>query len=387
LRVWARNTRIGYRNSGLGWLSFAHLVPACWAYALGCKEGPKRLNLVSRGDGPHVPEMTEDARRRGSESKSGARSGSPDGRTPLVEWLYAQSQAGRWGLSKERFAAALELSAKKRLTTGALAPQKIEEYLRSLHVEDLALAIACGEGCEAAWEHFFATYRSYLRAAAAAILRRNAGSPEACDLADSLFSDLYGLAADKGAGRSLFRYFHGRSSLKTWLRAVLAQRHIDAIRAGRRFEELGDDETVGERPRASPGPQLQPADPHRERYIALFTRALQQALERLAPQEKERLRLYYTEEETLAEIGRRLGEHESSVSRHLESVRRDLREQVEAILRRGFVAANGSAALPGLSDAEVALCFEYSAEDTPIDLEKMLPRPKSPGPAAGKRQS
>jgi RNA polymerase sigma-70 factor, ECF subfamily len=331
--------------------------------------------------------MTEDASKRGVETGSAHPCGSPDGGASLVEWLYARSLAGRWGLSKERFATALELSAKKRLTAGPAAPQKIEEYLRALHVEDLALATACSEGCEAAWEHFFGAYRSYMRGAAAAILRRDAASPEACDLADSLFSDLYGLPADKGARRSLFRYFHGRSSLKTWLRAVLAQRHIDSIRASRRFEELGDEEAAGEQPRTSPGPQLQPPDPHRERYIALFTRALQLALERLEPQEKDRLRLYYTEEKTLAEIGRRLGEHESSVSRHLERVRRELRQQVEEILRRGFVAANGSASQPGLSDAELALCFEYSAEETPIDLEKLLPRPKSPGPPAGKRPS
>jgi len=329
--------------------------------------------------------MTKDAPGRGDETTPANPSGLPDGRASLVEWLYAQSQAGRWGLSRDRFAAALDFSAKKRVTAGAAEPQKIEQYLRALHVEDLALATACSEGCEAAWEHFFATYRSYLRAAAAAILRRNAGSPEACDLADSLFSDLYGLAAEKSTRRSLFCYFHGRSSLKTWLRAVLAQRHIDSIRAGRRFEELGDEETAGERSRISPGPQLQPADPHRQRYIALFTRALQLALERLEPQEKERLRLYYTEEKTLAEIGRRLGEHESSVSRHLDRVRRDLRQHVEEILRRGFVAPNGSAGQPGLGDAELALCFEYSAEETPIDLEKLLPRSKSPGPAVGKR--
>ena len=329
--------------------------------------------------------MTKDAPGRGDETTPANPSGLPDGRASLVEWLYAQSQAGRWGLSRDRFAAALDFSAKKRVTAGAAEPQKIEQYLRALHVEDLALATACSEGCEAAWEHFFATYRSYLRAAAAAILRRNAGSPEACDLADSLFSDLYGLAAEKSTRRSLFCYFHGRSSLKTWLRAVLAQRHIDSIRAGRRFEELGDEETAGERSRISPGPQLQPADPHRQRYIALFTRALQLALERLEPQEKERLRLYYTEEKTLAEIGRRLGEHESSVSRHLDRVRRDLRQHVEEILRRGFVAANGSAAQAGLTDAELALCFEYCAEETPIDLEKLLPRPKAPGPPAGKR--
>src|SRR6266481_4616710 len=254
-------------------------------------------------------------------------------RAALAEWLYAQANAARWGLSRGHFAVALERSASKRLASGALTPLKLEEYLGALHLEDLALATACAEGGEAAWEHFFTKYRTYLRTAAAAILRCNAGSAEACDLADSLFSELYGLAGGKGAERSLFRYFHGRSSLKTWLRAVLAQRHIDSIRAGRRFEELGEDETGDERQK------------------------------------------------------RLLGEHESSVSRHLDHARRDLRRAVEDILRHGIGAANGFAVQPGLSDAEIALCFEYSAADNPLDLEKLLPRSKSPGPAAGKRTS
>jgi RNA polymerase sigma factor (sigma-70 family) len=329
--------------------------------------------------------MTEDAPKLGGESPLGDPFCPLDGQTSLLEWLYAQSQAGRWGVSREGFAAVLERSAKKAATLGAVTPQKLDGYLRALHLEDLALATACAEGGEAAWEHFFTTYRAYLRAAAAAILRCKAGSAEACDLADSLFSELYGLAGGQGAERSLFRYFHGRSSLKTWLRAVLAQRHIDSIRAGRRFAELGEDETGDGRPKALLGPQTQPGDPHRERYVTAFTRALQTVLEQLEPREKERLRLYYAEEKTLAEIGRLLGEHESSVSRHLDHARRDLRHAVEDILRHGIEAANGFAVQSGLSDAEIALCFEYSAEDTPIDLDKLLPQSNSPGPAAGKR--
>src|SRR5229473_5342850 len=248
--------------------------------------------------------MTEDAPKRGIENPPVDLSMPLDGQTPLLEWHYAQTQAVRWGISRERFAAALERSAKKALTPGAVTPQKLEHYLRALHLEDLALATSCADGREDAWEHFFTTYRAYLRAAAAAILRCRAGSAEACDLADSLFSDLYGLADGRGAERSLFRYFHGRSSLKTWLRAVLAQRHIDSIRAGRRFEELGEDETGDGRPKMLLGPPMQHRDPHRERYVVSFTRALQTALERLEPREKERLRFYYAEEKTLAEIGR-----------------------------------------------------------------------------------
>jgi RNA polymerase sigma-70 factor, ECF subfamily len=307
------------------------------------------------------------------------------GRASLAESLYAQSQAGRWGLARERFVAVLERSAKKRLAVGDVTPRQLEEFLAALHLEDLALATACADGCEAAWEYFYATFRNYLHTAAAAILRRDPGSAESIELADSLFAELYGLAARKGAERSLFRYFHGRSSLKTWLRAVLAQRHIDSIRASRRFEELGEDDAEDARQRTPSGPRFSPPDPHRQRYVTLFTRALGAALDQLDPREKERLRLYYAEEKTLAGIGKLLGEHESSVSRHLERARQDLRKEVENILRRGFIAANGSAVQPGLSDAEIALCFEYGAADTPVDLEKLLPRPKPQGPAAGKR--
>jgi len=308
-----------------------------------------------------------------------------EGCASLVEWLHAQSKASRWGVSRQHFACVLERSVKRLLTAGTATPQKLEAHLGALHLEDLALATACAQGCEPAWEHFITNYRSYLRAAAAAILRCSSGSAEACELADSLFSELYGLDKQKGKERSLFRYFHGRSSLKTWLRAVLAQRHIDSLRTGRRFEELVEDDTQDGSHRTPSGPPVQLIDPHRQRYMELFARALQASLERLEPQEKERLRLYYAEEKTLAEIGRLLGEHESSVSRHLDRVRRDLRNEVEEFLRGGFVAANGSPAQPGLSEAEIALCFEYSAENTPIDLDKLLPRPQAQSPAPGKR--
>src|SRR5260370_3102700 len=185
--------------------------------------------------------MTENTPKRGSQDAPVDLTRPVDCQTPLLEWFYAQSQAGRWGLPQERFASALQRSAKKGLTPETVTPQKLEQYLRGLHLEDLALATACAEGVEDAWEHFFTTYRGYLRTAAAAILRCKAGSAEACALADSLFSWLYCLAGGAGAARSLFRYFHGRASLKTWLRAVLAQRHIDSILAGRRDAAPGED--------------------------------------------------------------------------------------------------------------------------------------------------
>jgi RNA polymerase sigma-70 factor, ECF subfamily len=301
----------------------------------------------------------------------------------LVDSLYAKSSASRWDLSQAQFHAAVTRSVRKHFACGTLTPARLEEYLAALHLEDLTLAAACVSGCEAAWEHFVAVYRGYLRAAAAAVLRRHADSPEAQELADSLFAEVYGLADGKTGERSLFRYFHGRSSLKTWLRAVLAQRHIDAVRAGRRFVSVDDGETVRES--FEPRRVLfleSPADPHRERYLKIFRRALDVALARLDPRDSERLRLYYAEEQTLADIGRHLGEHESSVSRHLERIRRDLRRIVEEMLREGQAPANGFAGETGLSDAEIVLCFEYAAEEAPIDLDSSLPRRSMQTPAA-----
>jgi len=156
---------------------------------------------------------------------------------------------------------------------------------------------------------------------------------------------------------------------------------------GRRFSSLGDGEAGREKFELRPGLSLEsPDDPHRERYMEIFRRALDAALARLDPPDSERLRLYYAEEQTLADIGRRLGEHESSVSRNLERIRRDLRRIVEEMLREGRTTANGFAGELGLSDAEIALCFEYAAKDAPVDLDTLLPRRSAQGPAAGRRK-
>lgn len=324
----------------------------------------------------------------------------------LVDRLYSEVSASPWSVSRHRFEDALERSSAKRFASCDQVPRpKLEEFLGALHLQDLSLAAACASGQPAAWEFFVITYRGYLRSAAAAILRCKADSVAAQDLADSLFTDLYGISASssgKSEDRSLFRYFHGRSSLKTWLRAVLAQRHIDSIRASRRFVEIEDQSTsaandgVPFRERVTPIDSASafpnPAhdsspDPHRARYLALFSDALHKALNTLEPRDRQRLRLYYSDQQTLAHIGRALGEHESSVSRNLDRIRRELRASVESALRSGqFQSQNGTYPQPALTDEQIALCFEYAAEDAPLNFDQVFPpssavAPKSAGAA------
>ena len=300
----------------------------------------------------------------------------PEACGDLLRQLFAEAAAERWHLSFVAFQTAMTRSAAKRFGETKQPVEKFQEYFATVHVRDLALACACGEGSEAAWNEFVAEYRGYLRTATAAILRRPASDSAVIELADSLFADLYGMSEGKAGGRSLFRYFHGRSSLKTWLRAVLAQRHIDAIRAGKKFDSLDDTGEDGETRRvAEPQTAETPADPHREIYLRRFREALTAALAALEPRDRSRLRLYYAEDKTLAEIGRELGEHESSVSRNLERVRKELRATVEGLLRAGKPAANGAASGTGdsaMDDAQIALCLQYAAEDAAIDLDKLF---------------
>jgi RNA polymerase sigma-70 factor len=304
--------------------------------------------------------------------------------TRVIRTLCDQAGCSRWGLAREAFAESLWRSAEKRFSGAPVLSHEVEEYLKALRLEDLALACACAEGIEGAWEFFIAHFREDLRHAARAMLRGSgrADDARAEELADSLHAELYGIRSGHGGPRkSLFEYFHGRSKLSTWLRAVLAQKHVDLIRTSGKtvsldLDEEGDDVEAREVPRGGkPGP----ADPNRARYLARFSGALSGALAGLSARERMILACYYIDDTTLAEMGKMLGEHESTVSRHLDRIRRVLREKVTEALRRELPACNGRAAEPALDAAQVELALEYAQEDWPFDLSRAL---LVPDPAA-----
>ena len=284
----------------------------------------------------------------------------------LVERLFRQAKCERWRVPADRFARALDESANRAFGGRSPEDRELEHYLTSLHLEDLALACACAGGDEPAWEHFVLEQRPLLYRAADAL---DPGGG-ARDLADSLYADLFGLGDHEGERRSLFRYFHGRSSLTTWLRAVLAQRHVDRLRTQRRTEALPDEDS----PSALPAP-ARPIEPERERYLALIRRALAQAVATLAPRDRLRLACYYAQELTLAQTGRMLGEHEATSSRQLARTRTAIRTFVEEQLE----------ADAGLTRDEIVQCFASVAEDAgPLDLQDMIAVDGSTQPARKK---
>ena len=224
--------------------------------------------------------------------------------------------------------------------------------MRSAYPGDLALASACAAGDDVAWERFVREYRPVLYRAADAL----DSTGRARELADALYADLYGLKERDGERQSLFRYYEGRSSLATWLRAVLAQRYVDRVRADRRLDPLPDDADV-----ESPA---SPPEPDRSGDTARFERAFGETLSALDSRERLRLACYYAQELTLAQTGRLLHESEATVSRQLARTRRAIREGVEHRLRAD-----------GLGDAQIAECLAAIADDVgPLDLSALLDR-------------
>jgi RNA polymerase sigma-70 factor len=271
----------------------------------------------------------------------------------VVERLYRKAHADRWSLPIDAFAVALEASARKAFAAAPCDARQLERYLDSLHVEDLALACACTQGSEPAWEHFIREFRPGLYRAADAI-DPSGGSR---DLADSLYGELFGLEVRDGERRSHFRYFHGRSSLATWLRAVLSQRHVDRLRSGRRHDPLPEDEAPGAI--AAPHEEV---DVQRAGHVSLMRRGVNAAVAALAPRDRLRLRCYYAQDLTLAQIGRMLNESEATASRHLSRARKEIRATVERHLRG-----------QGMGDAEIADCFTtVVADSATLDLAELL---------------
>jgi RNA polymerase sigma factor (sigma-70 family) len=271
----------------------------------------------------------------------------------LLERLYDQAGAARWSLTPASFAAALTRSL------AHAAPQDdaaAERLLAALHLEDLALATACADGSSTAWDAFVEQFRPVLHRAADAI----DGGGNARELADALFAELFGVSETGGRRQSLFRYFHGRSSLATWLRAVLAQRHVDRIRATRRFRPLAEEDETSVGAAATPA-----AD--RRGLLGLMRRAVASAVARLTPRDRLRLACYYAQNLTLAQTARLLAEHEATVSRHLTRARQTIRADVERQLDEA-----------GLDGATASECVAAAV----LVLAVWTTRPGSQRPAA-----
>jgi len=273
--------------------------------------------------------------------------------------LYEQADAGRWKVPAEVLSNALERSAEKAFAGRSPSDAELDKYFDSLHLNDLALACACAMGRDDAWDHFVREFRPGMYRAADAI----DASGGAREIAQSLYAELFGLRERDGIRQSVFRYFHGRSGLATWLRSLIAQRFVDRHRETRRLEPLPEE--------SSPASLLshdRPAHPERDRFVTTMRTVLAAAIAALPPRDRLRLACYYAQEMTLAQIAKLTGEHEATVSRNLGKTRKAVREEAERRL----------AAEHGFTAPEIDECFEsVSADAGNLDLNEWLPGKKS----------
>ncbi len=286
--------------------------------------------------------------------------------------LHARAGAARWGLTIDRFHETLERVATRRFTGPPPSARDVESYLESLHLEDLALARGCADGLDVAWEAFVDRHWRDVTRAARAI----AGDADGEEIADALLADLFARGAAGSPRRPLFDYFHGRSRLATWLRALVAQRHVDRLRATRRLTSFEDGEAD-----AWPAPDPSPED-QRGGLGGHVERALDRAVSALEPRDRLRLAYYHADDLTLAAVGRLLGEHEATVSRKLQKTRDQIKAAIDAVLTRDL----------RLGPEELRSCYEQAIQLGRFDVGRLKvdgsapPATDTSPPAAGPRK-
>jgi RNA polymerase sigma-70 factor, ECF subfamily len=247
------------------------------------------------------------------------------------ERLYDRSDAKHFGFTAPEFCEMLAGVMRQ-----SLSEQAATEFLRNLRLDDLVLARACARGNEAAWDVFVRTYREKLYRAARAIVPIESTARE---LADSVYGDLFGVRLGKEGRRiSKLESYLGRGSLEGWLRMVLAQDYVNRFRAERRF--AGFVEAIDCRAHIG---NTAPEN-------AKLASATDAALTELTSEERFLLAAYYLDRRTLAEMGRMLCVHESTISRRLEKITAALRK---TIVRKLCEAGVGRRAAEEMLDTDV----------------------------------
>jgi RNA polymerase sigma-70 factor, ECF subfamily len=237
----------------------------------------------------------------------------------LLDTLWREAEAGSFELSRDEFAQKL-IAVGAKYNYGLPPAQRAsstqaETFYRALQLRELALAHACALGREAAWEQFLQRFRAPLTQAAVAI---TGSSSLGQDLADSLYSELFGLTERDGQRRSQLASYSGRGSLMGWLRTTLAQRHVDHHRRTRRETPLEDTDFAATPSAPTPTTEA----------LSQLSQSLAETLRRLPPDDRFLLAAYFIDQRTLLEISQLLCIHESTVSRKLKRLTSGMHQQL-----------------------------------------------------------
>lgn len=203
-------------------------------------------------------------------------------------------------------------------------------WLQALSLDDLYLARACVLRDENAWDECSRLHFGFMREFAARFLRRE----DAAEISDRVVAELW-------EKEKLARY-EGRSTLRTWLGAVVAHAALQAGKAIRRQDERrAGAESVAESAGAAPEPERDQA----ARVLADITAS---AIQRLPSDDKLLLRLHYEQGLSLDQIVTIIGTSKATLSRRLKHLRDMIRNEVEREAREKYRAS--AADVRGLVD-------------------------------------
>ncbi len=203
------------------------------------------------------------------------------------------------------------------LALAASADRTPDEHVRRLSLDDLYLASACAQGEERAWEECLARHGDFVRGFARRFLRE----PAASDVADQVVADLW--------ERKKMARYEGRSTLRTWLGAIVAHAALNAVKADRRWLPL-----EGE----GPGPRRQERSGSSPDVVAtedrsLFEGLVREAMEGLSAEDKLLILLHYEQDLTLDEMVIAVGGSKAGLSRRLKRAREQLRVSIDSLAR------------------------------------------------------
>jgi RNA polymerase sigma-70 factor (ECF subfamily) len=272
-----------------------------------------------------------------------------------LQELYARSGAAAYGLSCDQFEGILQQIVSRTEDVANSDQAEITSFVSTLRLDEIALAHGCAAGNQHAWDVFLTKYRESIYQSARSVTRNESIGRE---LADSLYAELYGLGSGDER-RSKLALFSGRGSLAGWLRMVLAQNYVNQIRAGKRMVSIDEEESEHGTQFAAPTPEpVVRLDPR-------VKQALDSVLGEVPAEDRFILSSYFLDQRKLAEIGRMLGVHESTISRKLEKILKELRKNTRKDLERR-----------GMSRRQAEEALQTDVRDLELDVAARLRPPE-----------
>lgn len=196
--------------------------------------------------------------------------------------------------------------------------QAWRDRVSRLSLDDLYLAWACVCGETAAWQELGRTHFAFIRTFA----RRYLPGHAAADVADEVIGDLW--------ERGKLERYQGRSTLRTWLAALVGNAALNAVKALQR----GHAACEARQMLAAPGQAAADVDIAEQEATDLMRGSVTEVLKSLPRETKFLLQLYYEQGLTLEEMSGPLRISTAALSRRLKQTREELRTSIEARARR-----------------------------------------------------